>query len=255
MDELLGLLRSKDIDRYEQVKTRLFSTNVRYTTAQASDQSSVAYVTYPRSGNSLMRKYFENITGIATGSDMVMKHTPNVALQVCGFKGEGIVDDRTWIKKSHYPWVFAFQKYFDAEMAVICTRNPLDITPSFFYLVFCFNHVGQFKEKLLEDPVWLFWKRFQRQCTIAWKIWHDYWIKVAEDSSKPVYFFRFEDVLENPREELTKLFKFILAMDSLEGTVIERRIEDVLKMDKKSTQAYTPRSGGINKNMKNYTPE
>jgi hypothetical protein len=44
-------------------------------------------------------------------------------------------------------------------------------------------------------------------------------------------------------------------MDSLEGTVIERRIEDVLKMDKKSTQAYTPRSGGINKNMKNYTPE
>jgi len=108
MDELLGLLKSKDIDRYEQVKSRMFSTNVRYTTGKAYEQSSIAYVTYPRSGNSLMRKYFENITGIATGSDMVMKHTPNVALQVCGFKGEGVVDDRTWIKKSHYPWVFAF---------------------------------------------------------------------------------------------------------------------------------------------------
>jgi hypothetical protein len=38
------------------------------------------YATYPRSGNSLMRKYFENCTGIATGSDMVLKHGPNVAL-------------------------------------------------------------------------------------------------------------------------------------------------------------------------------
>jgi hypothetical protein len=108
MDELLSLFRSKDIIRYEKVKTRLFSPNVRYTTGKAAEQSSIVYSTYPRSGNSLMRKYFENITGIATGSDMVMKHTPNVALQVCGFKGEGIVDDRTWIKKSHYPWVFHF---------------------------------------------------------------------------------------------------------------------------------------------------
>ena len=118
------------------------------------------YATYPRSGNSLMRKYFENVTGIATGSDMVMKHTPNVALQVCGFKGEGISDDRTWIKKSHYPWVFHFQKFFDAEMAVICTRNPLDISPSFFYLCFTLNHVCSMKEKLIEDPVWQHWKRF-----------------------------------------------------------------------------------------------
>jgi len=38
------------------------------------------YVTYPRSGNSLMRKYFENVTGVATGSDMVLKHSANVAL-------------------------------------------------------------------------------------------------------------------------------------------------------------------------------
>ena len=111
----------------------------------------------------------------------------------------------------------------------------MDITPSFFFLVQCYNHSGAFKESLLEDPAWVYWKDFQKQCSTAWKIWHDYWIKVAEDSSKPVYFFRFEDILANPREELTKLFKFILALDSLEGTVIERRIEEVLKMDKKST--------------------
>ena len=59
-----------------------------------------------------------------------------------------------------------------------------------------------------------------------------YWIKKAEETNCPIYFFRFEDVLLNPRQELQNLFKFILGMESLEGTVIERRIEDVLNMGK-----------------------
>ena len=41
----------------------------------------------------MMRKYFENITGIATGSDACLKYAANVALQM-GFVGEGIVDSR-----------------------------------------------------------------------------------------------------------------------------------------------------------------
>ena len=72
------------------------------------EQQSVVYATYPRSGNSLMRKHFENVSGIATGSDMPMHHHANVALQVCGFKGEGIYDDRCWIKKTHYPMTLQF---------------------------------------------------------------------------------------------------------------------------------------------------
>jgi len=59
-----------------------------------------------------MRKYLENITGTATGSDMVMKFTLNVALQYCGFKGEGIVDPCIWINKSHYPFRIPFDKSY-----------------------------------------------------------------------------------------------------------------------------------------------
>jgi hypothetical protein len=40
----------------------------------------VSYASYPRSGNTFLRKYLESITGIATGSDMVMKFTLNTAL-------------------------------------------------------------------------------------------------------------------------------------------------------------------------------
>jgi hypothetical protein len=52
-------------------------------------------------------------------------------------------------------------------------------------------------------------------------MWHQYWIDMAEQTDKPIYFFRFEDVMENPRKELTNLMKFILGMESTEGTVLE----------------------------------
>jgi hypothetical protein len=51
----------------------------------------ISYTSYPRSGNTMLRKYLENITGIATGSDQIMKFTLNVSLQYQGFKGESIV--------------------------------------------------------------------------------------------------------------------------------------------------------------------
>lgn len=172
LDELLALFRSKDIARYHEVKDHFFGSQARYTRCNAEEQMSVMYATYPRSGNSLMRKHFENLTGIATGSDMVMKHGPNVALQHCGFKGEGIMDDRAWIKKSHYPLLFHFMKGFDAEIAVICTRNPIDCSPSLFYLIFTMTHVTSFKEKLTEPPCWEYWQKFQKKCTEAWHGWH-----------------------------------------------------------------------------------
>ena len=78
---------------------------------------------------------------------------------------------------------------------------------------------------------------------------------MAENTDRPIYFFRFEDVMANPRVELQNLMKFILGMDSIEGTVLEQRIEDVVSMGAASTQIYKPRSGGSNKNLMNYTPE
>ena len=39
----------------------------------ASMQEMVAYCSYPRCGNSFLRKYLQNITGIATGSDMSLE--------------------------------------------------------------------------------------------------------------------------------------------------------------------------------------
>lgn len=59
---------------------------------------------------------------------------------------------------------------------------------------------------------------------IAYNRWNNYWLEQARTTDKPIYFFRFEDVMDNPRQELEDLMKFILGMESLEGTVIQQRI-------------------------------
>lgn len=80
----------------------------------------------------MLRKYFESITGLATGSDQVMKFYLNVALQFAGFKGEGITDERIWIQKTHFPTKFPYQNTFSTQAVLCCVRNPLDVFVSGF---------------------------------------------------------------------------------------------------------------------------
>jgi len=71
---------------------------------------------------------------------------------------------------------------------------------------------------------------------VAFNKWNNYWLQLARTTeTKPIYFFRFEDVMTNPKEELENLMKFILGLESLEGTVIEQRIMDVLSLGKDAT--------------------
>lgn len=61
--------------------------------------------------------------------------------------------------------------------------------------------------------------------------------------------------MRDPYHELVEIMKFVLGLESLEGTVIEQRIKEVLSLGKEATQVYKPRSGGINKNMAHYTED
>ena len=107
-----------------------------------------------------MRKYFENVSGLATGTDLGVKHTPHRALQFGGLKGEGISDARAFIKKSHYPFTFPFQKECEHDIAVICARYELDCDVSFFYQVYTQTHGLNFNNKLTEEPLKPFWVDF-----------------------------------------------------------------------------------------------
>ena len=53
-----------------------------------------------------------------------------------------------------------------------------------------------------------------------------------------VYFVKFEDLKRNTKSVLTEVFQFLFESSNLSGTIIEKRIDEVLNLDSKETQAY-----------------
>ena len=79
----------------------IFDGNFRFLDQSPLPKGRVGFTSYPRSGNSFLRRYIEQITGVTTGSTVTI-HT-STALQILGFSGETHTDDRVWISKSHQP--------------------------------------------------------------------------------------------------------------------------------------------------------
>ena len=69
----------------------------------APNSRQVALVSYPRSGNSLLRSLLESCTGILTGSDGHADAPLSRDLAAFGLAAEGISDGRVWLVKSHWP--------------------------------------------------------------------------------------------------------------------------------------------------------
>jgi hypothetical protein len=94
-------------------------------------------------------------------------------------------------------------------------------------------------------------------------LWYKYWLDVAENSEIPIYFFKFEDVLKDTQGELEKLMAFILGIfDSVDGTVIQERIREVMSMDESKRSVYKPRAATTgssadskHKNLHKYTED
>jgi hypothetical protein len=56
-----------------------------------------------------------------------------------GFIGEGTIDKRCWIVKTHYPDSPGVYRYF-TEKCILVVRNPLDSIPSLFNLICTKSH-------------------------------------------------------------------------------------------------------------------
>lgn len=88
------------------------------------------------------------------------------------------------------------------------------------------THNKSVKEDFIDWPEW---EIHVNDDIRLYKKWCEYWIKVAETHQVPVLFLRFEDLVSDPASELKKIFPFILGMDTIEGSVIERRIDEVIQ--------------------------
>ena len=108
-----------------------------YTAGEA--QEKVLLTSFPRSGNTLIRTYLEQLTSIPTGSDCDIRRPLNRQLKEMGLSGEGKIDNSVWIVKSHYPERIGVDRFF-ANKVVVIVRNPLDSIFSLFNMVGTVSH-------------------------------------------------------------------------------------------------------------------
>lgn len=110
-----------------------------------STGNKVAYMSYPRCGNSFLRKYLQLITGVATGADMSMEF--DIDLQQTDFKGQETVNESVWINKTHAPVCMYKPMIFNAHKIICCLRNPYDCVASCMHFFSTHLQGGQMKEK------------------------------------------------------------------------------------------------------------
>lgn len=155
LKSVIDLLKSRN-ERLWQRSRWIFDGNFRFLDGESNKNNKVAFCSFPRSGNTFLRKYLELLTGVATGSDNTL--AVNVFLQMQGMKGEDTVDDTVWIVKSHSPWIMPDVPVFHAQKNIVVVRNPLDTNLSWLHLVAtgCHSHKSPFDYET-EYPQWFDW--------------------------------------------------------------------------------------------------
>ena len=105
-------------------------------------------------------------------------------------------------------------------------------------------------DDVTKSPFKEWWSLFLDIQIDKWVKYHDYWFQHAKEKNVPVYVFRFEDLINNTESVLKDIFKFLLCEESIDGTICEARIKDVIKTG--NNTLYKPRNigGGFHKYTK-----
>lgn len=180
-------------------------------------------VSFPRSGNTLLRAYLEKIMGLTSGSDCDITKKLNKDLMLMGLAGEGLVDKRVWVVKTHYPERYGKTKFY-AERAILLVRNPMDCITSLYNMVATGSH-----NRSIEDTDFTkfpkVWNDFVCQDISVWKDFHDFWL----NAKIPVHIIRYEDIVQTPEVTLKGLLEFILNVETISGTKVEHFLKIAVK--------------------------
>ena len=222
-DYVKELLLSKDLSRNSELDW-IKTERDRFLDGKVDMRAhGVAFCSYPRSGNTMLRVFLESITGITTGSNDVL-HGGGLSLQTTGLKGESHTsDDRTvWIVKTHpikaiIPW-----PKFTGTKAIYLIRNPIDMIVSEFTLYTAASHSHVVNEEIKGSA------GFQKWISVAVPRVNVMQRNVQSFAqSVPTLYLTYEMLILQPEQTLTDLFKFFFDVTSIEGTVLEKRIQDV----------------------------
>eukprot|EP00352_Strombidinopsis_acuminata_P004229 CAMPEP_0176379564 /NCGR_PEP_ID=MMETSP0126-20121128/30448_1 /TAXON_ID=141414 ORGANISM="Strombidinopsis acuminatum, Strain SPMC142" /NCGR_SAMPLE_ID=MMETSP0126 /ASSEMBLY_ACC=CAM_ASM_000229 /LENGTH=65 /DNA_ID=CAMNT_0017742395 /DNA_START=852 /DNA_END=1049 /DNA_ORIENTATION=+ len=59
------------------------------------------------------------------------------------------------------------------------------------------THTNTIKGDFLGDELIKFWWKYLKAEVKTYKIWHDHWLRFLKETNVPVFFFRFEDILQD----------------------------------------------------------
>ena len=133
-----------------------------------------------------------------------------------GLIGEHTVDDSCWIIKTHHPLRLKFAD-FPCNKMIICVRDPFDIYRSVLHFLTTKSHSKQMDcDFPVEEP------KFMKACMRMFvRKLIEFQDAIFElNKVIPVYLLKFEELVSNPRPLLEEVFKFLLGVENISGTVI-----------------------------------
>jgi len=163
----------------------------------------VALVSYPRSGNSMLRGLLEGVTGVVTGSDTRPDRVLSRSLLKKGLRGEGVVDERAWVVKTHWPERYGYRR-FPTQRIILLVRNPFDAIHSYFNMGLTNTHEGRLVDDLYSSLGEL-WEDMARNEAKVWAKFNTHWLT----RGLPVLVLRYEDLLLHTEEMLVRLVSFL----------------------------------------------
>ncbi|KAJ8609555.1 hypothetical protein CTAYLR_006030 [Chrysophaeum taylorii] len=205
---------------------------------EAYGKETVVLASYPRSGNSLLRGLIERMTGVVTGSDTVPTRTLSKALQEYGVRGEGIIDDRVHVVKTHFPERRGLAP-FAAHRAILLVRNPWDVIDSYFNMTLTNSHTTTMHDSQYERFAELFGSLARSEVRV-WCRFNRWWLRAPI----PLMVVRYEDLLAHRERTLRRVAWFLNGTQKIEGTRFEAAVADASAIDLGALALYEPRSGG-----------
>jgi hypothetical protein len=185
-----------EIDPHIELKARRAIEEVMTRRLQGSGRSKAYLVSYPRSGNTLVREYFS----ILQGRPQRSVYDGDVLKPFCTALTRAL--DHVDLIKSH-------QVPPPDGSLIYLVRDGRDAAISFLYMSFLFGGHQYFRLSDLYDGL--------RHLDEIEGFWGEHVAKALEQSkSRPVLFVRYEDLVKSPQTTLARMAAFLGAQLSVE---------------------------------------
>lgn len=170
-----------------------------------NDFPHVGLMYFENSGENLLRYYLENIFKIQTQTNIKKEFLITASSNIFHQKFQDL--NLSWIIASDYPSRSKFEyEQLEISMAVVLVRNPIEVIMSLILK----------NSFLLEEAL-----NKADELIKQWKAFYKYWVHAPI----PVYFVKYEELLEQPYNILKDLSRFMLGIKNVDETKLDFEIK------------------------------